>query len=325
MNQSILIFVFRRLLQAIPLLAGILVLNFTLVNLAPGDPIYMIAGGEDLSPAYEAALRARFNLDKSPVERFFIYAGEIVGGNLGYSIYFKQPVIELFLSRLSATLLLFLPQFFISALLGVVLGVVSATRPGTWVDTGATVLALLAYSLPLFWLGQLCVGFFAVRMQWLPAGGMISLQEEYRGFAYIMDIGRHLILPTLVLALSHLALVTRITRASLLEVLKLDYVRTARAKGLSERIVVNQHALRNAILPVITTLGLSFGFFLSGSVLAETVFSWPGVGRLTYQAIVQRDYPLMLGLLLITSSAVIVVNIITDVLYGVVDPRIRYQ
>jgi ABC-type dipeptide/oligopeptide/nickel transport system permease component len=321
----VLIYLAQRLLQALPLLAGIVVLNFALVNLAPGDPIYIIAGAEEISPRYEAELRARFNLDKPPIERFVIYAGELLRGNLGYSIYFKQPVLDLFLSRVGATLLLFVPQFVISALLGVALGVISATRRGRWQDTSATVLALLGYSLPLFWLGQLCIGWFAIRLQWLPAGGMVSLQYDSEGLSRLVDIGRHLILPTFVLALSHLALVTRITRASLLEVLRLDYVRTARSKGLAERLVIHQHALRNAILPVITTLGLSFGFILSGSVLAETVFSWPGVGRLTYQAIIQRDYPLMLGLLLISSTMVIVVNILTDLLYSAIDPRIRYR
>lgn len=307
-----------------PLLVGILLVNFALVNLAPGDPLFIIAGDEVMSPAYEAELRARFNLDKPPVERFVIYVTEIAKGNLGYSIYFRQPVLDLFFSRLGATMLLFLPQFVLSALLGITFGVIAASRRGRWPDTSAAVVSLLAYSLPLFWLGQLCVGFFAIKMQWLPAGGMESLRVETEGIGRFIDMGRHLILPTLVLTLSHLALVMRITRASLLEVLPMDYVRTARAKGLAERIVVNGHALRNAILPVVTTLGLSFGTMLSGSVLAETVFSWPGVGRLTYQAITQRDYPLMLGLLLITSVTVIIVNIITDLIYGVVDPRIRH-
>jgi peptide/nickel transport system permease protein len=317
------IYILRRLLQAIPLLVGIILINFTLVNLAPGDPILIIAGDQVLSPQYEAELRARFNLDRPPLERFLIYAGEVVQGNLGYSIYFKRPVTELFLSRLGPTLLLFVPQFILSALLGVLLGVISATRRGSWQDTAATIIALMAYSLPLFWLGQLCVGFFAVKLQWLPAGGLYSLQEDLQGIERVADAGRHLILPTFVLALSHLALVTRITRASLLDVLALDYVRTARSKGLPERTVTYRHALKNAIIPVVTTLGLSIGFMLSGSVLAETVFSWPGVGRLTYQAILQRDYPLMLGVLLITSITVIVANLITDLVYAALDPRIR--
>lgn len=324
MSGSVVIFALRRLLQAVPLLVGILLVNFALVNLAPGDPIFMIAGDEVMSPAYEAELRARFNLDKPVAERFVIYVSEIARGNLGYSIYFRQPVLELFFSRLGATMLLFLPQFILSALLGIAFGVIAAARRGTWRDTSAAVVSLLAYSLPLFWLGQLCIGFFAIKMQVLPAGGMESLRMETEGAGRLIDMARHLVLPTLVLTLSHLALVMRITRASLLEVLPMDYVRTARAKGLAERIVMNRHALTNAILPVVTTLGLSFGTMLSGSVLAETVFSWPGVGRLTYQAITQRDYPLMLGLLLITSVTVIVVNIVTDLIYGVVDPRIRH-
>jgi peptide/nickel transport system permease protein len=322
-SDSLPLFVLRRILQAVPLLFGVLLLNFTLVNLAPGDPIMMIAGDEVLSPAYEAALRTRFSLDKPVIERFVIYVSEVARGNLGYSIFFNEPVTDLFLSRIGATLLLFVPQFILAAILGIALGVVSATSPGSVRDSGATVLSVLAYSLPIFWLGQLCVGLFAVKLQWLPAGGLYSLQEQHEGLAKVLDIGRHLILPTFVLALSHLALVTRITRASLLDVLRLDYVRTARAKGLRERTVVNVHALRNAIIPVVTTLGLSVGFILSGSVLAETVFSWPGVGRLTFQAIVQRDYPLMLGLLLITSVTVITINIVTDLLYAVIDPRIR--
>lgn len=323
MSGSVALFVARRFLHAIPLLVTIIVLNFTLVNLAPGDPIYIIAAGEILSEQYEQELRAQFGLDKPIWLRLTTYLGEVARGNLGYSMYFKRPVRELIFARLGPTLVLMLPQFVLSALLGVWLGIVSATNQGKWCDVLGTTFSLLAYSLPIFWLGQLCVGFFAVQLGWLPAGGMFSLREEFVGISRLLDIGRHLLLPTLVLAISNLALATRLMRTSLLEVLPLYYVRTARAKGLAERVVIYRHATRNALLPVVTALGLNFGFLISGAVLTETVFSWPGAGRLMLQSIQFRDYPVMMGLLLIVSVSVIVANLVTDLFYAIIDPRIR--
>ncbi len=312
----------RRLLQAIPLSLGVVVLTFVLIHAAPGDPVATLAG-EQSTAQYQAQLRHDLGLDRPLYVQLVRYVAAIVRGNLGYSFTFGQPVLALILARTPATLLLMATALVISTILGVALGVETATHARSPWWNLASVAAAIAYSLPAFWVGEILILIFAVQFRWLPIVGMTSL-EGYSGLAHWLDLGRHLVLPTLTLVSFNLALFARLTRASMLEVLAQEYVVVARAKGLTPRNVVYKHALRSALLPVITIVGLNLGTMLAGFVLVETVFGWPGLGRLTFDAVGARDYPVISGLFLLTSEAVIAANLLTDLLYGIVDPRVRY-
>jgi peptide/nickel transport system permease protein len=314
----------RRLLQAAPLVLGVLMITFTLIHLAPGDPIYLLAG-EGGDEAYYAEMRAYYGLDRPLPEQLARYLLAGLRGDFGYSFSYQQPVYSVILARLPATLLLMGTALAFSTTIGVLLGAVAATRPRSPTDYGIAAGTLAVYAMPVFWLGQLLIIAFAVQLGWFPVQGMVSVRERYTGLRYALDVLHHLALPALTLGLLQLALTARLTRTSLREALSEDYVRTARAKGLRERAVVLGHALRNALLPIVTVIGGQIGTLLTGAALTETIFAWPGLGRLLLDATLQRDYPLLMAIFFMVSLTVVAANLLTDMLYTLLDPRVRYS
>jgi peptide/nickel transport system permease protein len=313
-----------RLLQAIPIVAGIAVFNFMLLQLAPGDAADVLAGeAGGATPEYIAELRARFGLDQPVPVQLGKYLWNVARLDLGFSFRHNMPVMDLILSRLPATLLLMGAAIVLAFSLGVLLGVTAARHVNRPLDTVISVGALLAYATPIFWIGLMMILLFSVQLGWLPSSGMRTIGADLTGLDYAIDIARHLVLPATALSLFFMALYTRLMRASMLEVYSLDYVTTARAKGLSENRVAFKHVLRNALLPMVTMLGLQIGSMLGGSVLVETVFGWPGLGRLAFEAVFQRDNNLLLGILLLSSVLVVIVNVIIDLAYARLDPRIE--
>ncbi|MDR7544701.1 MAG: ABC transporter permease [Armatimonadota bacterium] len=313
-----------RLAQALPLLAGVVAVNFLLIALAPGDPVTVLLGEYPAPPEYVARLRSEFGLDRPAPVRLALYAWNVAQGNLGFSFAYRLPVSTLVVERLGNTFLLMATALTGAAVLGVILGVVAARRPGSVLDAASTGISLAGYAVPDFWLAQLLVLLFAVALGWLPAQGIRSVREEYVGLAALSDLLRHLVLPAAALSFRYMALIGRLTRAAMLEAMSQDFILAARARGLPERLVLLQHGLRNAALPVVTVIGYNFAFVLAGSALVETVFGWPGIGRLLYDAILQRDTPVLLGILLVVSVTVVVVNLLVDLIYAVLDPRVRY-
>lgn len=321
----LLLFAGRRLLLAVPLLLAVVVLNFTLIQLAPGDPVTVLVGDYPAPPEYVAEVRREFGLDRPLPERLVRYLGQLARGNLGYSFANRQPVRDLIAVRLGATLQLTLTAMVLATVAGLLLGLVGARTRGTAVDGVSQGLALSGYSVPEFWLGQLMILVFAVWLGWLPSQGNRSLRAPAEGWGAVTDGLRYLLLPALALSFRYTALIARLTRAALVEVLGADFVLAARARGAGEGTVLVGHALRHAALPVLTVVGYNFGFIFAGSALIETVFSWPGVGRLLFTSITSRDYPVMTAILLLVSATVVVVNLLTDVLYVAVDPRVQYR
>ncbi len=313
----------RRLLQIVPKLVGIAVVSFSLIHLAPGDPIVALAG-EYGDAAYYAFMRAKFGLDRPLGEQLLIYLGNVLRGDWGISYTHGRPVIQVILSRLPATLLLMATALALSSTIGVLLGMLAARRPHSGRDLGIRVLCLVGYALPVFWSAQMLILLLALRLPLFPVQGMTTARYRYEGLEYVLDVARHMVLPVTAMTLHQLALITRLTRTNLLETLEADFVRTAYAKGLSGWRVLYGHALRNALLPVITVIGGRVGFMFTGAVLTETVFAWPGIGRLLVSATLNRDFPLLMGLFTMVSAAVLVSNLVTDLVYAWLDPRIRY-
>jgi peptide/nickel transport system permease protein len=315
----------RKLIQVPLLLFGVILTVFILVQVAPGDPVATLIGDAPASAEYVAELREHLGLDRPLVEQFGLYVWNVVRGDFGDSYYYSGSVLSLILDRLPPTLLLMGAGLVVATLLGVTLGVVAAARPNSALDAGANMVAIVGYSLPVFWLGELVLLAFALYLGWFPSQGMSSLRETPEGFGAVVDIGHHLVLPALVLATRYIAIDFRLTRSEILEVLSQDYILWARAKGLPSRIVLFRHALRNALLPVVTITGLNVGFAISGAVLTEVVFGWPGIGRLTLDAITHRDYPVLMGIFIFVTVGVVIVNFLTDLLYAAIDPRIRLR
>ena len=314
----------RRVGNGALLLFAVLILNFLLLHLAPGDIADTIAGdmgGADAEVMEE--IRARFGLDKPFHHQLGLYLARLAQGDLGYSYFFQTPVTELIFERLAATLLLVISAQMLAIVIGTVLGVIAARRPNGATSHAVTLLALFGYSAPVFWTGILLIILFCSIFPIFPVGGMIDVRVEGSWFVRGLDVLHHLMLPMVTLASVFLALYSRLARASMLDVLGSDYVRTARAKGLSEFVVVYKHALRNALGPVVTLAGLQFSGIMSGAVLVETVFSWPGLGSLALQSILARDTPTILGILFFSSLVVVVANLLTDLVYSLVDPRIK--
>lgn len=318
-------YLLQRLLYTVPLLLGAVTIVFILVHLAPGNPVDYIIGESGADKEMIARLTAEMGLDRPLYIQLLRYLGQVASGNLGYSFVSSTPVLELILDRLPATLLLMASQLVFSISLGITLGVLSARRPNSLLDNTITVFSLASFAVPVFWLGQLLILGFGYYLDWLPIQGMVNLRAGYTGFDHVLDVARHMILPVLTLTLYNLALILRLTRGSLLEVVGQEYVKVARSKGLSENTVMIKHALRNALLPVVTVIGLEFRALIAGAVLTETVFAWPGLGRLTFDAINARDYPLLMGMFIFISLLVAVGNLVTDLLYALLDPRIRYH
>ena len=326
MKSALPAFVLRRVLQLAPVLLAIASLNFFLVHMAPGDAADIIAGQSGHgTPELVAALRRDFGLDLPLVQQFFVFVGRLLRFDLGYSAVQQVPVIDLILGRMPATLILMLSAIALAIGVGVILGVAAARRRGTWIDHLISVGALVFYAVPVFWLGLMLIVLFSIVLGVLPSGGMSEIGKAGTGFAHALDVLRHLILPAITMALFYLALYTRVMRTSMLEVFSLEYIVAARAKGLSESAIAWRHAVPNAILPVVTLAGIQFGHLLGGSILIETVFGWPGLGRLVFDALLQRDTNVLLGVLFVSSVVVVVVNLAVDLLYGFLDPRIVHR
>jgi len=312
----------KRLLLLIPVLLGVSVVVFALVNVIPGDPIAIMLGANPQlppDPATVAALRHQYGLDLPLASRYLVFVARIGRGDFGQSIITQQPVLRSILERYPATLLLSLASLTLSILIALPAGILSATRPYSWVDTVSMFAAMLGVSMPGFWLGLILMLVFSLYLGWLPVAGMGTLSNG------IGDVLSHLAMPAVTLGLALSALLTRMTRSSLLEVLRQDYVRTAHAKGLSGRVVTLRHALRNAALPILTVIGFQFGYLLGGSVIVETIFAWPGIGRLAVNAIWQRDLPVIQGTVLMFTLTFVLVNLAVDLLYAWIDPRIHYE
>ena len=308
----------RRLLLAIPTLIGVTFLVFLSIRLIPGDPAIALAG-ELATPELIEMVRRDLGLDQPVINQYVNYVGRVVQGDMGRSIRSRLPVREEIEIRLPRTLLLTIVSLTISATIGIAIGVTAATHPNSWFDGGSMVFALLGVSMPIFWLGLMLMIFFAVLLpQWLGLSGPV-LPPTGSG------TWQHLVMPVIALAANSMAIQARMTRACMLEVLRQDYIRTARAKGQRERIVIYRHALRNALLPIVTIIGLQFGTLLGGAVLTETVFAWPGIGRLLVDAIGFRDYPVIQGTVLTIAIGFVLTNLIVDSLYAYLDPRITYS
>ncbi|MBC9176886.1 ABC transporter permease [Pseudoroseomonas ludipueritiae] len=313
-----------RLVKAALVVLAIVVCNFFLIHAAPGDPASIIAGQSGAADAkFLEQLRAQFGLDQPLYVQLWLYLKGILTLDLGFSHRQQASVASLVLDRLPATLLLTGAAFIFAIVLGVTMGALAARRVGTWSDSIITVLALTFYATPLFWVGLMLVLLFSVALEWLPSFGMMSVGVELSGFAKMLDIGKHLLLPALTLGLFYVAVYARLSRATMLEVADQDFVKTARAKGVPEGRILRRHVLRNALLPVITFAGIQAGQLIGGSILVETVFAWPGIGRLAFEALLARDYQVLMGVFFCTSVMVVLFNLITDLLYAVIDPRVE--
>jgi peptide/nickel transport system permease protein len=318
-------YVMGRLVLVIPLLLGISIITFTIINLAPGDPISAMINPAEMnlqSPQQMEAQREALGLNKPIPVRYFRWLTQTLRGNFGYSIQNHRPVLNVILDRLPASLGLTVPAMVLAVVIGVALGVFSAVHQYTIFDYMLTVTAFFGVSVPSFFIALMGMYVFAVRLHWLPVFGMWTPGEP-TGFT--LDLVRHSILPIIGLAVPQVAGYMRYARAAMLDALGAEHVTTAKAKGLSPRIVFRRHVFRNALMPLVTIIGLSLPSVIGGSFIIETIFSWPGVGLLGYTAILQRDYPIQLGIALMAAVAVLLVNLFTDLMYAVVDPRIRYE
>lgn len=318
-------YLIKRLGYGLLLMLGVVVLNFFLIRLAPGDPATVIAG--EMGGATEEMLesiRQEYGLNDPLLTQLWNYISGIAQGDLGQSFFFNQPVSKLIAHRVGPTILLVITAQFMSILLGVFLGVIAARKPNGVLSGFVSVFATIGYAVPVFWTGIMLIILFASVIPIFPVEGMQSVKLRDAGFfVKALDIGHHLILPAFTLAIIYLAQYARLSRASMLEVLGSDYIRTARAKGASEATVLFKHALRNAALPILTVAGLQFGNLISGALLVETVFNWPGMGRLAFDSILRRDYPTIMGVLFFASAMVVIANILTDMSYRWADPRLR--
>ncbi len=322
MSQTGLLFVTKRLIQIVPVVLAIASLNFLLLQVAPGDAADIIAGQSGhATTEYLEQLRRELGLDQPIWKQYLFYIGRLLTFDLGMSMIQGIPVLDLILQRLPATIVLMVAALFVAVLFGVLAGVTAARFKGTWIDNLASTLALVVYATPQFWLGLMLIVLFSIHVGILPSGGMMRIGVEQGPLATALDVARHLILPALTLGLFYMAVYTRLMRASMLEVYSLDYITTARAKGLDERQIAWRHAFRNALLPVVTLIGIQVGHLLGGSILVETVFGWPGLGRLVFDALLQRDTNLLLGILFVSSVCVVLANLFVDFLYGYLDPR----
>jgi len=317
-------YVVRRLLQVLPAVASILIVTFAIVHAAPGDPVVAVAG-ESGNQEYYEFMRNKFGLDRPLLQQFFTYTGNVLTGDLGTSFAQGQRVTSLIAERVPATLLLMGTALTFSTLGGIALGALAARRPFGPFDLAVSTTALVGYALPVFWLAQLAMLTIAFRTGWFPIQGMTDARADYTGWAHIVDVARHMALPGLVLAASEVALITRMARTGILAEMDRDYVKVAQAKGLSRTGALVHHALRNALLPVVTVIGTRIGFLFSGAVLVETVFGWPGLGRLVLSAAQTRDHPVLLGMVLLVAFSLVLANLVTDLVYARVDPRIRYR
>ena len=303
-------YIIRRLLVMIPVLFGISLIIFTIVRVIPGDPGVVLAGPHATKDVVEQ-IRVQLGLDKHPLTQYFIFIKNLSRGDLGTSSRTGLPVTKEIMARLPNTLLLALASILVATILGVLTGIIAGVKQNSKFDYLSMLVALFGLSMPVFWLGLMLMLLFSIKLGWFPAVGAES--------------PKHLVLPAITLGANSTAIIARMTRSSMLEVIRLDYIRTARAKGLPEKLVLSRHALKNALIPVVTVIGLQTGILLGGAVLTEIVFAWPGIGRLLVEAILSRDYPVVQGVVLVVATMFIFINLIVDILYSYLDPRIRYH
>lgn len=317
-------YVLKRLLQSIPVVLAILVVNFFLLHLAEGDAADVLAGeAGSATPEYMAQLRSKFGLDKPLPVQLAIYLKNVLSLDLGFSFRHDMPVAKLVFDRFIPTLLLMVSTILLAVGFGIVLGLLAASGLNTWRDNVISIFALITYATPLFWVGLMMIVVFSLKLHWFPTSGMENVAMFYEGWDRVKDIAHHLVMPTITLSLFYLALYTRLMRASMLEQAGMDYVVTARAKGLTERRIVFVHILRNALLPVVTMAGVQVGALIGGSVIVESVFAWPGLGMLAFEALFARDLNLLLGIFLLSALLVVAINLIVDIIYSFLDPRIE--
>jgi peptide/nickel transport system permease protein len=307
----------KRLLATIPVMAIVAIFVFALLRLTPGDPAAIIAGSAATSEDV-AGIRLKLGLDQPIVTQFFVWLGNMASGDFGESFFFKKSVASLVADRIEPTLMLSLTTMALSILIAVPLGVLAAYRQGTWIDRVVMGFSVLGFSVPVFVIGYVLIYVFAIELNWLPVQGYQPLREGLWGCLV------RLVLPSLTLSVIYIALIARITRTSVLEVLGEDYIRTARAKGLTDRVVLMRHALRNAAVPIVTVIGIGIALLIGGVVVTESVFSIPGLGRLTVDAVLARDYPTVQAVILLFSFVYVLINLLVDVSYTALDPRIRY-
>ena len=332
-------FLVTRIGLVIPTFFGVTLLTFALIRLVPGDPIELLVGERGIDPARHAMLRAELGLDEPLLEQYVIYIGDVLSGDLGRSIVTKTPVLDEFLTLFPATIELSVCAILFAVIVGLPVGILAAVRRGSVFDYATMGISLTGFSMPIFWWALLLILAFSVNLGWTPVSGRLSVMyyvEPITGFMLVdtllsgeegafVSAVRHLILPAVALGTIPLAVIARMTRSSMLEVLGEDYIRTARAKGLAPMRVIWLHALRNALIPVITVIGLAVGLLFAGAILTETIFSWPGVGKWLVESVRRRDYPVLQGGVLLVASVVMGVNLLVDVLYGLINPRIRHQ
>lgn len=319
-------YIIRRLIQSIPLLIAISLVTFLIVEIAPGDAAQMYIDPErGTDPEYIARIREDLGIDRPVYERYISWLGQTLSGDLGFSFRNRRPVLGEIEARLPNTLLLGGSALAFSFLLAVPIGVISAFKRYSLIDYAVTTLSLVGVSVPIFWVALLFIQIFAIQWGWFPSSGMRNVREQYTGWRDTLDVIHHLILPMLVLALAQIASWSRYQRSSLLDVLGQDYIRTARGKGLRERRVIMLHALRNSLLPMVTLVGISVPSVVTGAFITETIFSWPGIGRLGVEAINGRDYPVIMAVTMLSALLIVFSSLLTDIAYAWVDPRIRYD
>lgn len=321
LNWTFLRYVLGRMIAGVLLMIGVVALIFVLIHSTPGDPINVIVGDYPVPDAYREALREEWGLDKPLWEQFLIFLAGMARGDFGYSFANRQPVLDLIVQKSGPTILLMGTALLFSIVVGVALGIVNAKRRGSALDRVSSFVGVAGYSMPVFWLAQLAVLIFAIRLGVLPAAGMVSLRAPAQGFGRILDIAAHLVLPALVWSFRYIALFMNVTRVSMAETLGADYIRTARAKGLSSRRVLTHHALPNAAPPIITVIGYEAGFIMGGAVFVETVFAWPGLGLLLLTSVTTRDTPTVLGVFTVFAAGVVVMNLVADIINAAIDPR----
>jgi peptide/nickel transport system permease protein len=316
----------RRLAQAVPTVLVIVALNFMLLQLAPGDAAEVLAGeAGSATPEFMAQLRQSFGLDQPIAVQLLLYMKQIISFDLGYSFRHGMPVAQLIGSRLLPTLLLMVTVLLVAVAVGTLLGAFAARKLNRWQDNLISMLTVLAYATPVFWAGLMLIVVFSIKLGWFPTSGMQQVAAFHEGFAKVRDIAHHLVLPAVTLTMFYLALYARLMRASVLEQFSMDYVVTARAKGLTESQIARRHVLRNAVLPVLTMAGVQVGALLGGAVVVETVFAWPGLGLLAYESLFARDLNLLLGIFFVCTCLVVVVNLVVDMAYSLLDPRIELR
>lgn len=313
-----------RLAQVVPTCAGILLVGFLLIHLAPGDPVLALAG-QNGDAEYYAFMRAKFGLDEPLPTQLAVYVGNLVTGDFGDSFVQGRPAMDAILERLPATVLLTGTAVVLSTVGGIAFGILAASRPQAVRDVAVGTVSLGLYAAPVFWVGQLAVLTLALGLGAFPIQGMTSARDPATGWALVLDIAEHLVLPAMVLAAAELAAITRLARAGLVEELGRDHIRTARAKGVPEHAVLVRHGLRRALLPVVTVIGGRVGHLVSGAVVVEVVFGWPGIGQLLLSSMQNRDAPIVLGVFVLVALTVVAANLVTDLVYAAIDPRIRYR